>query len=69
MIYKSSVDFPTETEAIDESCFDFTGDFIGDVSNDFFNTCILKEVGLRVENGLAGFAADRRAPYAQSVTV
>ena len=29
MIYKSSVDFPSETEAIDESCFDFIGDFIG----------------------------------------
>ena len=50
MIYKSSVDFPSETEAIDESCFDFIGDFIGDVSNDFLNTCILKEVGRRVEN-------------------
>ena len=36
MIYKSSVDSPSETEAIDESCFDFIGDFIGDVSNDFF---------------------------------
>ena len=23
IIYKSSVDFPSETEAIDESCFDF----------------------------------------------
>ena len=38
MINKSSVDFPSETEAIDESCFDFigdfVGDFIGDVSND-----------------------------------
>ena len=34
-------------------------------------TCILKEVGLRVENemDLAGFAADKRVPYAQSVTV
>ena len=34
-------------------------------------TCILQEVGLRVENenGLAGFAADRRAPYTQTVTV
>ena len=54
MIYKSSVDFPSETEAIDESCFDFIGDFIDDVSNDIFFyvycTCILKEVGLRVEN-------------------
>ena len=48
MIYKSSVDFPSQTEAIDESCFDLIGDFIGDFSNDFSNTCILKEVGLRV---------------------
>ena len=48
MIYKSSVDFPSETESIDESCFDFISDFIGDFSNDFFNTCILKEVGLQV---------------------
>ena len=31
MIYKSSVDFPSETESIDESCFDFIGDFIGQI--------------------------------------
>ena len=64
MIYKSSVDFPSETEAIDESCFNFIGDV--SIGSFAYCTCILQEVGLRVENenGLAGFAADRRAPYA-----
>ena len=44
MINKSSVDFPSETEAIDESCFDFIGDFIGDVSNDFSSFACIAHV-------------------------
>ena len=65
MIYKSVIDFPSESKSIDESCFDF----IRDVSIDSLHPLEYiapSESRPAVENGY-GLAIDSRAPYAQNV--